>query len=83
MNPTYIAIGFMAVGLILTLVSAYQMYKRGILMWLVLIIVGITAINYGYNQQGSNADDFLDQLNVGKLSRFSKEKLKAACSELE
>lgn len=83
MNPTYIAIAFMVVGLGLTLVAAYQMYKRGILLWLVLIIVGVTAINYGYNQQGSSADDFLDQLNVGKLSRYSKDQLKAACSEME
>ncbi len=82
LNFDYLSIILLVVGALLTLFAAYQLYKKGFLIWMLLAMVGMTAINFGLNQQGAEIDDFLDELNAGTLSRFSQNKLKEACDQL-
>jgi len=44
-----IAYATIAFGAIATLTAAYQLIKRGFLFWFLLIGVGTTAMNFGYN----------------------------------
>ena len=80
--PNALSIVLLLLGSIATLAAAWQLYKRGLITWVIVLIIGITAINYGLTTKASGMDDFLDQINAGKFSRFSQEKLKEACDSM-
>ena len=72
-----------AVGVGMTLISAYQLYKSGFILWMTILIIGVTGVNYGYNNQSANLDGFLNKINAGELTSFSKDKLEQVCASLE
>ena len=77
-----IAYAIILAGTVATLVAGYQMIKRGFLLWLMLIIIGVTAVNYGLGAaQSSTLDGFLDDINANKLSQFSQNQLQKLCDQ--
>ncbi|MDX2469722.1 MAG: hypothetical protein QNL04_03980 [SAR324 cluster bacterium] len=83
MSTEVSSIALIAIGVAITLVSSYQLYKSGFILWMTLLIVGVTGVNYGYNNQGANFDGFLNKINAGELTSFSKDKLEQVCASLE
>ena len=76
--------GIMAAGALVALYAGYKIIKKGFILWLIMIIIGITAVNYGYhNKSGVSLDSFLDTLNPAKLSKMSKEQLTDLCEKIE
>ena len=79
-NQEMMSYGLIVFGSILTLVGGYQLLKRGFLFWMILIIVGVSGINYGLNNRNADmVDGFLKGLNPANLSDFSKEQLREIC----
>lgn len=65
--PNTLSVVLLLLGGLATLTAAWQLYKRGLISWLIILIIGLTSINYGLSS---------------KLSRFSQEKLKEACGQV-
>ena len=81
-NNDLIAYAIILLGTAATLAGAYQMIKRGFLLWIMVIIVGVTGVNYGLSAtQGSSLDGFLDDLNAGKLTSFSQAQIQKLCDQ--
>ena len=77
------AITMMGGGIAISLVAAYQLYRKGFITWMLLLIIGVTSVNYGYNNKNANIDSLLDQMNAKDLTMLSKAKLEEACQSLE
>lgn len=79
-----ISYGIMAAGALVTIYSSYKIIQKGFLLWLILSIIGVTAVNYGYNNQGAvSLNSFLDNLNPAKISKISKDQLVDICNKIE
>jgi len=77
---TLIAYGIIAGGGIATLTAAYQLIKRGFIFWFLLIGLGVTAVNVGYN----NLDNvpftaMLDELQPSVLKDMPSKHLQKIC----
>ena len=83
-TPDLINYGAIIIGVILTLISAFQLLKKGIIIWLIVIIVGVTAINYGLSfETPTSLDELLVDFDPVKVSKLSKDNLKALCTKVE
>ena len=78
-----ITYGIIVIGSVFTLIGAYQVVRRGFILWLILIIVGISAINYGLsNRSYTSFEGLLREMNPSNLSEFSKKQLREVCSKI-
>lgn len=78
-----ISYGIIAAGVLVSLYAGYKIVQKGFVLWLILIIVGITTVNYGFsNKSDISLDSFLDTLNPAKLSKMSKEQLTDMCNKI-
>ncbi|PCI29257.1 MAG: hypothetical protein COB67_04550 [SAR324 cluster bacterium] len=76
-----ISYGIAAVGGLMALGATYQLLRKGFIIWVLLLIIGVTGVNWGLSQKG-DLDSFLEELSPGNLTRFSSEKLKEACENI-
>lgn len=76
--------GIMVVGILITIYAGYKIIQKGFILWLILIVIGVTAVNYGFNNKsGLSVDDFLDNLNPAKFSKLSQDQLTDLCGKIE
>ncbi|MDH5561302.1 MAG: hypothetical protein OEY59_10675 [Deltaproteobacteria bacterium] len=81
-NYEIIRYALMVVGGIVASISAFKIYKKGILIWLILVVIGITVINFGINYQPAlSMVDYFENLKPENLTSFSKERLRDVCVE--
>ena len=82
-NYEIVRYALMAIGIIVALISAYQIYKKGILIWLILVVLGVTVINFGFSYHPAlSMEDYFENLKPENLTNLSKERLRDVCVEV-
>ena len=81
-NQELLAYGIAALGGIMALYATLQLYKKGFLLWVLLLVVGITGLNYGLTNKSVNGlDGLLAELTPARLSAISKDTLSDLCKQ--
>lgn len=76
----YIAMG---AGAVATGIAAYQMIKRGFLLWLLLVGLGISAINFGYTYaRHTPLQAMINDMDPGSLGDLPAKQLEKICEKL-
>ncbi|OGH01886.1 MAG: hypothetical protein A2600_09445 [Candidatus Lambdaproteobacteria bacterium RIFOXYD1_FULL_56_27] len=73
----------MGLGALATGIAAYQLVKRGFLLWMLLVVIGISAINFGYTYaRHTPLQAMINDLDPGALGDLPTKQLEKLCEKL-
>ncbi|MDT8447478.1 MAG: hypothetical protein RRB13_11355 [bacterium] len=78
-DTLWIAYAALGLGTIALLAAAYQLIKRGFLLWLLLAVVGVGAVNYGLLYGNTPLNDWVEGIDASAIGELSSKQIESLC----
>lgn len=83
LDPTWIGYTALSLGGLALLSAAYQLIKRGFLLWLLVALFGLVAVNFGlaYSGPPEFLADWLPNLDASAIGELSAQQVERLCRQ--